>query len=231
MDAQAPARERSKDGSRHVTDERFNTASHLAAAIFALLGTVVLIVSASVAAKPWHIVSFSIYGTSLVALFLASTLHHGIVGTARVEELLRSLDYHAIFLLIAGSFTPMCLVALRGPLGWSVFGVSWAVAIAGIALKASSSRIPKWVFLTMYGTLGWLGAAVAWPLTSIIDWWGLALLALGGVLYTAGAVVFALERPNPIPGKFGFHEIWHVFVVAGAAAHYFLMLRYVLPLP
>ena len=231
MESPDRPRDRSKDGSRHVTDERFNTASHLAAAIFALLGTVVLIVMSSVEGKPWHIVSFAVYGASLVTLFIASTLHHGIVGTPRVEELLRSLDYHAIFLLIAGTFTPMCLVVLRGPLGWSVFGVSWAVAVAGIALKAFSSRVPKWVFLTMYATMGWLGAAVAWPLTSFVDWSGLALLALGGLLYTGGAVVFALERPNPIPGRFGFHEIWHVFVVLGAAAHYFLMLHHVLPLP
>lgn len=222
-------RKLSKDGSSHVTDERFNTASHLVATIFALLGTVILVVFASVEAKVWHIVSFSIYGVALTALFLASTLHHGIEGSERLEERLRSFDYFAIFLLIAGSMTPICLVVLRGPLGWSVFGVAWGVAAAGIALKAAVPRTPKWIFLTIYAAMGWLGVTVAGPLVDALPVTAVALLVVGGLLYTAGAVIFGAERPNPIPGKLGFHEIWHVAVMLGAFAHFLMMYLYVLP--
>jgi hemolysin III len=221
----------SKDGSPHVTDEKFNTASHLSAAILSLLGTVLLVVQSSVAAKPWHIVSFSIYGLSLFLLFLASTLHHGVEGSRRLVEFFRSFDYYAIFLLIAGTFTPMCLVVARGALGWSVLGVSWAVAIAGIALRAIFPGLPKWVSLTMYATMGWLGAALAWAVFDALSWYGFIALVAGGVLYTGGAFIFISERPNPVPGKFGFHEIWHLFVILGALAHFVMMYVFVLPLP
>jgi hemolysin III len=219
----------SKDGSLHVTDERVNTATHLSAAILSLLGTVLLIVYASMAAKPWHIVSFSIYGLSLTGLFMASTLHHGVRASRRVEEILRSIDYFAIYVLIAGTFTPICLVVLRGPLGWSVFGVCWAVGLAGIALKAVFAGLPRWVSVTIYSTMGWLGGVLALPVYRALGWQGVALVGAGGVLYTVGALIFSAERPNPVPGKFGFHEIWHIFVVLGAAAHYAFMYLLVLP--
>lgn len=222
-------RPRSKDGSLHVTDERFNTASHLAASIFSLLGMVLLVVYASMGGTVWHIVSFSVYGLSLVSLFVFSALHHGVEGSRKLEDILRSFDYYAIFVLIAGSFTPFCLVVLRGPVGWSVFGVSWVVAAVGITLKAVFPEMPKWVFLTIYATMGWLGVAVAIPLVEILPWPAVALLLGGGVAYTAGAVVFSKERPNPVPGVFGFHEIWHVMVILGALTHYLCMLLYVLP--
>ncbi len=228
--ARSDERELSKDGSPHVTDERFNTASHLSATIFSLLGTVLLVVLAGVEAKVWHIVSFSVYGLSLTGLFLASTLHHGIEGSERTEELLRSFDYFAIFLLIAGTMTPVCLVVLRGPVGWSVFGVAWTVAAAGISLRAAVPRTPKWVFLTMYATMGWLAVTVAIPLAAALPLPALVLLVAGGLLYTGGAVVFGSERPNPLPGVFGFHEIWHVAVILGALAHFLLMYLYVLPI-
>ena len=121
----------SKDRSAHVTDERVNTATHLAAAILSLMGMVLLIVYSSVAGKVWHIVGFSVYGFSLVGLFVASTLHHGVRSSPRVEDVLRSIDYFAIYVLIAGTMTPICLTVLRGPLGWSLFG---AVAVLGVGL-------------------------------------------------------------------------------------------------
>jgi hemolysin III len=221
----------SKDKSQHVTDEKFNAASHLAGAIFSLLGTVLLIVYSSLAARPWHIVSFSIYGFSLVAMFLASTLHHGVNASRRVEDILRAIDYFAIYLLIAGTITPVSLVVLRGPLGWSVFGVAWAVGIAGIVLKAVFPGLPKWVSLTLYSTMGWLGAVVGYPIYKAVSWTGISLLLAGGIAYTLGAVIFAVEKPNPLPGRFGFHEIWHVFVILGALGHFVFMYVCVLPFP
>ncbi|MBW2263127.1 MAG: hemolysin III family protein [Deltaproteobacteria bacterium] len=219
------------DLSPNVTDERFNTASHMAGAIFALLGTVLLIVYSSVAAKPWHIVSFSIYGFSLVALFLASTLHHGVKASARIKDILRAIDYFAIYLLIAGTITPVCLVVLRGPLGWSVFGVAWAVGFAGIVLKAVIRDLPKWISMTLYITMGWLGVVVGYPLFKALSWPGVGLMIAGGLFYTVGAFIFYIEKPNPLPGRFGFHEIWHIFVLLGALFHYVFMYVCVLPLP
>ncbi len=221
----------SKDLSPNVTDERFNTASHMVGAIFSLLGTVLLIVYSSVAAKPWHIVSFSIYGFSLVAMFMASTLHHGVKSSPKVEDILRAIDYFAIYLLIAGTITPVCLVVLRGPLGWSVFGVAWAVGVAGITLKAVIPDLPKWISVTLYATMGWLGVAVGWPIFKAVSWTGVALLLAGGIAYTVGAMIFYFERPNPYPGRFGFHEIWHIFVILGALGHYLFMYTCVLPFP
>ena len=226
----------SKDGSPHVTDEKFNTVSHLAATIFALLGGSYLIVEASVHNAPWHIVGFSIYTIGLVGLFLFSTLHHGINGSPKLEALLRLLDYNAIFLLIAGTYTPVCIGLLRDPLGWTVFGVTWLVSIVGITLKTLRPQIPKRITMTLYITLGWVAAAMVKALylhggAGAVSW-----MAIGGLFYTIGGVVFMKEKPNPAPGRIGFHEIWHVFVILGAASHWWFLYRYVLgpivgPLP
>jgi hemolysin III len=220
-------RTRSKDHSPHVTDERFNTASHLVAAVFALLGGAWLIVDSSFAAAPWHIVGHSIYAVTLVSLFSSSTLHHGIDASDKVEERLRTLDYAVIYLLIAGTMTPICLVLIRGPLAWTVLGVSWAVALGSLALRVAVPTLPKWVSGTLYGALGALGVVLAWPVWMATDLLGVALVAIGGGFYTFGSGVFMFEKPNPIPGRFGFHEIWHVFVILGALFHFAFMALYV----
>ncbi len=219
----------SKDGSRHVTDEVFNTCSHMAAAIFALLGFGCLVVMAAVAAKPWHVVGFSIYGAALLLLFVASSLHHGVNAGERADRYLRLFDYQAIYLLIAGSFTPICLTVMRGPLGWTVFGVCWLTALLGLILNATIPHLPKAITNTLYVTLGWLAVTMVVPLYKGVGGVAVALLALGGAFYSVGAVIFATERPNPVPGRFGFHEIWHLFVIGGAVSHYVLMWLYVLP--
>jgi len=224
-------RELSKDKSPHVTDEIFNTASHLTGAILAVLGTVLLVVEAAAAGKIWHIISFAIYGLSLLLLFIASSLHHGIDASPRTEEVLRTFDYLAIFPLIAGTYTPFCLVVLRGTLGWSVFGVVWGVAIVGIVMKAAIRSLPKWVSNTFYLTLGLMSVVMVVPLFSALNITAVALLLLGGIFYIAGNVIFTIEKPNPLPGKFGFHEIWHIFVLAGAFLHYLIMYLYILPMP
>jgi hemolysin III len=185
-----------------------------------------------VAGKTWSIVGFSIYGFCLVSLFLASTLHHGVQGSPRVNHALRLCDYYAIYLLIAGTITAPCLALLHDrPLGWTVLGVAWLVAAAGIALQSTLTKLPKGLTNTLYVAMGWLGVVLAVPILKMTAWPAIVLLAIGGVLYTAGAIIFGLERPNPLPGRFGFHEIWHLFVIAAAASHYVFMLVYVLPYP
>jgi len=221
----------SHDGSRHVTDEHINVYTHLAAAVLAVLGLAHLVVSAGVAGKPWHVTAFAIYGASLFTLFLCSSLHHGISGSPRTNDILRVLDYVAIYLLIAGTVTPVTLVLIRGAFGWTIFGVSWAIALTGVVLKLVRPGHRKGISNTLYLTAGWITAATAVPVYRAAGAVGLALLVLGGVVYSAGAVVFAIEKPNPVPGRFGFHEIWHLFVMLAAAIHYAFMVLYVLPAP
>nr|WP_255698262.1 hemolysin III family protein [Tessaracoccus sp. ZS01] len=219
---------RSRDGSVHVTDERFNTLSHLVAFCFSVMGTVLLVSQAVAQAEPWKIVGFSIYGLSLMTLFAASTLHHGIDRGPRMNEALRTLDYASVFVLIAGTVTPLVLVLARNAFGWAVFGAVWGVAIMGVVLRSVWRRLPKYITNTLYITLGWmtvalLGADVSLPPLALF------LLAAGGLVYSAGFVIYVIERPNPWPGRFGFHEIWHVLVGLAALLHFLLMYVFVLP--
>ena len=228
---QDPLRAHSRDHSEHVTDEVFNAGSHFVGATFSLLGLVILVVRSSVQGNPWAIVGFAIYGSSLVLLFVASFLHHGLSASEAVERRLRILDYAAIYSLIAGTFTPLCLVFMHNSwVGWSFLGVIWALAITGAVINVSYfDKIPKWLPLTTFVSMGWIGGLAAVPLFDYIGWGGISLLALGGIVYTAGGVIFITEKPNPVPGKFGFHEIWHVFVLVAAALHWLMMFCYVSP--
>ncbi|GAA5033412.1 hemolysin III family protein [Terrabacter aeriphilus] len=219
---------RSKDGSVHVTDERFNTASHLFGACLAVAGSGLLITQAAVLGDPWKIVGMSVYGLSLVALFVFSTLHHGLDRTPRTNEVLRTLDYDAVFLLIAGTVTPIVLVLLRNPYGWAVLGAVWVIAVLGITVRSIWRQVPKFVTNTLYMALGWIPVLlVASDLRMPPA--GLALMAAGGLVYTLGFVVFVVERPNPRPGVFGFHELWHLLVLLAAVLHFVAIYLFVLP--
>lgn len=223
--------ERSRDGSPHATDEVFNGASHMAATMMSILGMVLLVSQSSALGAPWKIVSFSIYGTSLIFLFACSTLHHSISGSEQLESFLKMLDYLAIYPLIAGTFTPLCLVPFHNStVGWSFCAVVWFLAILGMVFTYRMHEgIPKWLSMTTYLTLGWLGALMSYWLWEALGSGGMALFVLGGVFYTVGGYVYTTEKPNPVPGSFGFHEIWHVAVMLGAGTHWFLMFIYVLP--
>ena len=152
--------------------------------------------------------------------------------TKKVEERLRLLDYLAIYPLIAGTFTPLCLVFLHDTvIGWSFFGVAWFLSLLGMFLTINNGvqRIPKWFSMTMYITIGWIGGFLMLWLLPYIQISGMMLFLSGGLAYTVGGIIYVKESPNPYPGVFGFHEIWHIFVVLGAAFHYFVMYFYVLP--
>mmetsp|Transcript_24201 Transcript_24201/g.42816 ORF Transcript_24201/g.42816 Transcript_24201/m.42816 type:complete len:273 (-) Transcript_24201:399-1217(-) len=224
---------RSKDLSSHVTDEVFSTASHMTASMFSFVGMMVLVSASCYQGNPWKIVSFIIYGLSMLFLFVSSTLHHGLHSSPTVNHTLRMLDYLAIFPFIAGTFTPLCLVYLHNTwVGWCFFAVIWMEATFGIVMVAIFYwKLHKWINLVQYMCMGWTGAFLAVPLYPHIGMSGLTLLILGGIAYTVGGAIFILEKPNPIPGKFGFHEIWHVFVMLGAGLHWIMMFYCVLPAP
>lgn len=219
---------RSRDGSVHVTDERYNTVSHLFGSCLALAGAALLVVQAAEQGDVAKIVALSIYGLSLVTLFVCSTLHHGIDSTPRVNSVLRTLDYTSVFFLIAGTVTPMVVVLVPTTYGWTVLGVVWALAIGGIVLRSVWRNLPKYVTNTLFIALGWLpvllvGSGVAFEPGA------LGLMAAGGLAYSVGFVIFVVERPNPRPGVFGFHEVWHTLVLVGAVLHYLMVYLYVLP--
>jgi hemolysin III len=222
--------ELSRDGSPHATDETVNTATHLAALLFSILGSALLIAQSSAMGEPWKIVSFAIYGTTLIFLFACSTLHHGIAGD-QYEDMFRRFDYLAIYPLIAGTFTPLCLVYYHDQtVGWVFSMTVWGLCIlCMIATGTCFHKIPKWLSMTLYICLGWIGALFTGYLIPVLGIEGFALFLLGGVIYTAGGVVFTTERPNPVPGFFGFHEIWHIAVILAAACHWLVMYLYVLP--
>ena len=213
----------SKDGSVHITDEIYNTLISSLGAILSLVGGTFLVYRAQGAGHFWHVLGFSVYGMGLVNTFASSALHHGVNGSPKTNHLLRQLDYFAIFIMIAGTVTPFCLILLRNPLGWMVLGLIWTLAIMGIILKGLYPEIPKWVTLSLYIGMGWLGLLIAKPVYQSIQGHGLFALLLGGIFFTVGGLIYGLEKPNPFPGKFGFHEIWHCFVLAGAASHFYIM--------
>ncbi len=201
--------------------ERFNAITHLVGALFALAGTVVLIVLAALGGDPWKIVSVSIYGTTLVLLYTFSGFYHSFRG--RAKDVLRQLDHHSIYLLIAGSYTPFCLVTLRGAWGWSLFGVEWGLALLGSLQEVILRGGTRILSVVIYVVMGW-GALVALAeLLHALGPEGFAWLVAGGLLYTIGIVFYAIDTRLTHA-----HGIWHLFVLAGSTAHYVAILRYVL---
>ena len=219
----------SRDGSLHKTDEVVSTSTHLAAACFALLGGVLLVAQSISRGSITATVAFTIYGLSLLSLFVFSTLHHGLNASDKVSHVMRTFDYLSIFVLIAGTTTPIALLIYHNIFGWSVLAVVWALAAVGITLRAVYRTLPKYITSTLFIVMGWLPAVLVFFGGVSLPIGGLILLMAGGLIYSAGLVLFALEWPNPIPGKFGFHEIWHIMVVAAALCHYVFMYIYVLP--
>jgi hemolysin III len=199
--------------------------------VAAVIGATVLITLAAVQHKWWHLAAFIVYGISLFLLYLASSLYHLLPVSERAKRVLRQFDHVAIFLLIAGTYTPVCLVPLRGPWGWSLFGAVWALALAGMFLAIFAIDAPRWITTAVYLAMGWLIIIAVWPLVRLVSAEGVFWFFLGGGFYSAGAVIYALKRPDPVPHVFGFHEIFHVFVMLGSLCHFLGIVRAVLPLP
>jgi len=200
--------------------ERFNSITHVVGAALAAGGGALLIVGAARGGDPWKIVSFSIYAAMLLTLYLTSSLYHSVRGAAK--DVLQKMDHCAIYLLIAGSYTPFTLVTLRGAWGWSLFGVVWALAVFGIAQEIWYAKGKRILSLVIYVLMGWLAVLGIAPLIAALGMHGFAWLAAGGVCYTAGIVFYALD--NKV--RHG-HGIWHLFVLGGSICHYITVLVYV----
>lgn len=201
--------------------------THFIGALLAVAGLVALVVKASNPVKPWHITTYSVFGAGMILLYTASTLYHWLPLSGRGRARLRKLDHMMIFVLIAATYTPFCLVPLRGAWGWSMFGTVWAVALMGMVFKVFWIHAPRWLSALMYVCMGWIIVVGVVPLVRTLQPGALLWLVAGGVLYTTGALIYALRRPNPIPHVFGFHEIFHIFVMLGTAAHFWTVYKYV----
>jgi hemolysin III len=199
-------------------EEIANSITHAVGTGLSIAALVVLIVSAVAQGDAWHVVSFSIFGSTLILLYLASTLYHSI-PLPRAKRFLKTLDHSAIFLLIAGTYTPFMLVSMRGTAGWIVFAVIWVLAVAGVVLKCSCVYRFKRLSLTIYLGMGWLCVLVMRDMYAAVPGVSLLFLALGGLAYTLGVVFYVWKR---LPYN---HAIWHLFVVTGSVMHFFSVLH------
>jgi len=201
--------------------ERFNAWTHLVGALLACAGAVWLLVLASLDGELRTIISVAIYGLTLVLLYSISTLYHSVQGRAKV--LMRKLDHLSIYLLIAGSYTPFCLITLEGAWGWTLFGIVWTLAIIGMLQEIKSRSEARVLSIVIYAVMGWIVLSAVKPLIAALGMEGFIWLAGGGVLYTVGIIFFAYDS------RFRhWHGIWHLFVMGGSLMHFVAVLRYVL---
>lgn len=208
--------------------EPFNGFSHLLGAILSVLGLVLLIRRALLFGNVRHMVAYIIFGTSLILLYSASAIYHLLFVSDKVTKVLRYIDHMMIYILIAGSYTPLCLITLKGKWGNIVLTSIWVLAIAGIITTGLWLNAPRWLSTSIYLIMGWLVAIITPAIIPAITLSGFAFLLGGGILYSVGAVIYGLKKPNFAWNPLGFHEIFHLFILAGSFCHYLLMYKYVL---
>lgn len=201
--------------------ERFNSVTHLVGTVLSVAGLATLVTMASLERDPYKIVSFAVYGAMLLALYTISTLYHSI-RNPRAKAILQKCDHSAIYLLIAGSYTPFTLVTLRGPWGWSLFGVSWGLAALGIVQELTLGRRTRSVSMVIYVMMGWLALVAIRPLVTALPPAGTAWLLAGGLIYSAGIYFFVNDERI----RHG-HGIWHLFVLGGSLCQFISIARYV----
>jgi hemolysin III len=199
--------------------ERFNSISHLVGAVLALIGVTVMVTIAGIEGGTLRIVSFTVYGVTLFLLYLFSTLYHSLRG--RAKRVFQILDHHAIYLLIAGSYTPFTLLVLKGSTGWWLFGAVWSLALIGMILDSLPRKGPRILAIIIYLTMGWLVLFALDPLIAALSSAGFWWLLTGGLFYTVGIIFYVLDDRYP-----WCHGIWHLFVLAGSVSHYFTILLF-----
>jgi len=210
-----------KQATYHLGDILANAITHGIGAGLAIAGGVVLIV-VSTRGTAWHVVSCSIFAATLMLVYICSTLYHSLVRTG-ARHVFHILDHSSIYLLIAGTYTPFCLVTLRGALGWTIFGVEWGLAVCGVVFKSFAVGRFEVFSSLVYLAQGWFVVIALGPVVHSLGWHVLLWLGVGGLAYTLGIIFFAMDRLRY------FHALWHLFVLAGSVAHYFAILIYVVP--
>ena len=203
--------------------DSFSGFSHLAGAVLSVAGLFLLVRYALENGTVWHIVSFSIFGTSLVLLYTASSLYHLLTVSEKGTKILRKIDHIMIYVLIAGTYTPVCLIPLRGGWGWSLLISIWSIAMTGIILKVLWFNVPRRLYTLFYLLMGWLIVIAFIPLVKSMPAAAIFWLAAGGLLYTAGAIIYGTKWPKLKLKGFGFHEVFHIFVLYGSFCHFWMM--------
>ncbi len=207
-------------------NEPLSSLTHFIGFLLSIAGLVLLIVFASLHRTNWHIVGFSIFGASLILLYLSSTLYHFFPLDSKAKKIFKKIDHSFIYVLIAGTYTPICLTVLRGSLGWSIFGIIWGLAVFGVVLKSSNIKISEKLSTIIYLFMGWIILIALFPLLNSVTYKGFLFLLSGGIAYSLGTVFFALDKIAPRTRWFGMHEIFHIFVLIGSFLHFWFMLKY-----
>jgi hemolysin III len=207
--------------------EPVNGLTHLGAAVAAGIGLIILLVIG------WgnigKTISLTVYGISLILLFAASAIYHMVRARPSILNNLRKLDHSAIYILIAGTYTPFCFNLFTGFWQWGMLILIWGLAIIGVAVKLLWMDAPRWLYTGVYIAMGWLALLGSKELLATLPAGAIAWLLIGGITFTVGAIIYATKSFNFFPGKFGFHEVWHIFVILGALAHFIGILVYIAP--
>jgi hemolysin III len=201
--------------------------THFIACILAIIGLIVLILRVTDPVKPWHLATFTVFSVGLILLYLASTLYHWLPLSETGIQRLRRVDHIMIFVLIAATYTPVCLIPLRSSIGWQLFSAVWGIAVFGLFVKVFWLQAPRWLSVSLYVIMGWLAILGIVPIVKAIQPGGVFWMIAGGLFYTSGAIIYAIKKPDPWPNWFGFHEIFHVFVMLGSFSHFMLMYQYI----
>jgi hemolysin III len=201
--------------------------THLGAAVVAAIGCVGLLILGR--GNVYKEISLLVYGTSLVLMFCASAAYHLVKAEPRVVLVLRKLDHAAIYLLIAGTYTPICLHYFNGFWRWGLLGIIWGLALLGIVIKFFMINAPRWLTTLIYLIMGWMAILGTREMLASLPVGALLWLLFGGVFFTSGAIIYMLKRPDFYPGIFGFHELWHIFVILGCLSHFIVVAAYIAP--
>ncbi|PKM51110.1 MAG: hemolysin [Firmicutes bacterium HGW-Firmicutes-7] len=202
--------------------------THLIGVILSIIAVYSLVKKSYIIGSTLHVAAFAIFGTSLILLYLASTLYHIIDRPKALSNILHRIDHMMIFVLIAGTYTPICLIPLRGTIGLTLLSIIWSVAIAGILFKIFWMNAPRWINTGIYIGMGWMIVIAIFPLIQTLSSVAILWLFAGGISYTLGAVIYGTKWPRISSKWFGFHEIFHVFVLIGSFCHFIMMYQYVI---
>lgn len=213
-----------------TTDKKELTSAltHLGGAVFGIIGTALLIYNSRNSNSAVTIAAFLIFGISMVLLYSTSTIYHFIdKSRQRAKLIMRKLDHIMIFVFVAGSYTPVCLLVLSNSIGYRLLAIVWSITLIGVVIKLCWITAPNWVSSVLYISMGWMAVSVLSPLVNSMHSAGMFWLMAGGIFYTIGGVIYGLKRPNISKNYFGFHELFHIFVLAGSLCHYVMMYFYI----
>lgn len=201
--------------------------THLIGAVLSCIAVVLLILRAMEIGTIFHVIGFGVFGISLVLLYTASTVYHIVDKPEAMRKIYKRIDHMMIFVLIAGTYTPVCLISLNGKVGTTLLVVIWSVAICGIIMKAVWIDAPRWLGAGLYILMGWLVIVAIYPIARVLPSAGFQWLVAGGITYTVGGIIYALKWPFRNKRWFGFHELFHLFVLGGSVCHYIMVIAYV----